>query len=508
MITFIISLIALVLGYCFYGKYVEKVFGPDDRETPSSKLNDGVDYIVLPGWKIFMIQFLNIAGTGPIFGAIMGIWYGPAAYLWIVLGCIFAGAMHDYLSGMLSIRKSGASLPEIIGTYLGGGAKKVMLIFSILLLVMVGAVFVLSPASLMASLCKGFGDGALGNLLLWIIVIFAYYIIATMMPVDKIIGKIYPLFAFALIFMALGLMVMLFVHFPALPELWDGLGNMGIERLGIKDPDPLFPALFVTIACGAISGFHATQTPLMARCVSAECYCRPIFYGAMITEGIVALVWATVSSYFFYADGWREVLAATAPQQLADVEARLAAGDGITQIFGNAAEVVMVMCNSWLGVAGGVLAILGVVAAPITSGDTALRSARLIIAEFLGMDQKPIRKRLYICIPMFAATIALLIWQMENKDGFNIIWKYFGWANQTLSVFTLWAITVYLSKKQKNYWISLIPAVFMTVVSATFLCISKQAMHLPETISYAIGILAGVIAIAIFFKNKKSNPIS
>ena len=506
MITFFISLIALVLGYAIYGRYVEKIFGPDDRKTPAERINDGVDFVVLPGWKIFMIQFLNIAGTGPIFGAIMGIWYGPSAYLWIVFGCIFAGAMHDFMSGMLSTRKDGSGLPELVGLYLGENTKKVMLVFSVLLLVMVGAVFVLSPASLMASMLNGIDslhDTVFSNVILWIVIIFGYYLIATLLPVDKIIGKIYPIFAFALIFMALGLMVMLFVHHPNIPELWDGLGNMGITRLGIKDPDPLFPALFVTIACGAISGFHATQSPLMARCMKSERNGRPIFYGAMITEGIVALVWATVSSYFFFADGWRDVLAATAPEQLADVEARLAAGDGITQIFGNAAEVVMVMCNSWLGVVGGVLAVLGVVAAPITSGDTALRSARLIISEFLMLDQKPIRKRLYICVPMFLATMGLLIWQLENKDGFNIIWKYFGWANQTLSVFTLWTITVYLALKRKNYWISLIPATFMTIISATFLCISKQALHLDADISYFIGIGIGCFFVLHFFYWKR-----
>ena len=503
MITFIVSLLLLVVGYCGYGRFVEKTFGPDDRPTPVVTKADGVDYVVLPGWKIFMIQFLNIAGTGPIFGAIMGIWYGPAAYLWIVLGCIFAGAVHDYMSGMISMRNGGCSLPEIIGLYLGERAKSLMLVFSVILLIMVGAVFVLSPASLLAGLCGDAFDGALGNLLLWIIVIFVYYVIATMMPVDKIIGKIYPLFAIALIFMAVGLMIMLFIHFPAIPEVWDGLGNMGVERLGIKDPDPLFPALFITIACGAISGFHATQTPLMARCVKSEKMCRPIFYGAMITEGVIALIWATVASYFFYADGWREVLASTAPEQLAGVERQLAEGTNITQVFGNAAEVVMIMCNSWLGVAGGSLAIIGVVAAPITSGDTALRSARLIIAEYLHMDQKQVLKRLYICIPMFAVTIMLLVWQMENKDGFNIIWKYFGWANQTLSVFTLWAITVYLTQKGKCYWISLVPAVFMTIVSMTFLCISGQALGLNAVLSYTVGILSGICTLVAFLRWKK-----
>ena len=499
MISFAISIIALILGYFVYGRFVERTFGPDDRPTPAISMADGVDYVTLPAWKIFMIQFLNIAGTGPIFGAIMGIWYGPSAYLWIVFGCIFAGATHDYLSGMLSLRNKGASLPELVGIYLGGRMRRIMLTFSIVLLVMVGVVFVMSPAALLSTM---FEDTWAGNLMLWIVVIFIYYLIATMLPVDKIIGKIYPVFAVALIFMAAGLLIMLFVHHPAIPELWDGLGNMGEKRLGIKNPDPLFPALFITIACGAISGFHATQSPLMARCMKSERQGRKIFFGSMITEGLVALVWATVSSYFFYAEGWREVLAATAPEQLAAVEAKLAAGDNITQIFGNAAEVVMIMCNSWLGMAGGVLAVLGVVAAPITSGDTAFRSARLIIAEFITLDQKPIRKRLYICIPMFLCAIALLIWQIENKDGFNVIWKYFGWANQTLSVFTLWTVTVYLALKKKNYWITLLPATFMTIVSCVFICISKQGFQLDHSLSYFLGMGAGLMSLVFFFNWK------
>lgn len=376
-----------------------------------------------------------------------------------------------------------------------------MMCFSVLLLVMVGAVFVLSPASLMASLFEG---TILNDLLLWMIIIFLYYIIATMMPIDKIIGKIYPLFAFSLMFMAVGLLIMLFVHFPNLPEIWDGMGNLGETRLGIKNPDPLFPALFITIACGAISGFHATQSPLMARCMKSERQGRPIFYGAMITEGMIALIWATISSYFFYADGWREVLAATSPEQLLKVESQLQAGVGITQVFGNAAEVVMVMCNSWLGVIGSVLAILGVVAAPITSGDTALRSARLIIADFLSLDQHSVRKRLYISIPLFLVTLILLVWQIENKDGFNIIWKYFGWANQTLSVFTLWTLTVYLATRKKCYYVSMIPAIFMTIVCVSFFCISKQSLNMLPVAGYFIAIICSLIMVFIFYRWKRT----
>jgi carbon starvation protein CstA len=449
MITFGLSLVALILGYFLYGRFVERVFGPDDRPTPAIAKADGVDFMVLPSWKIFMIQFLNIAGTGPIFGAIMGAKFGPAAYLWIVFGCIFAGATHDYLSGMLSIRNGGANLPEIIGKYLGNATKQIMLIFSVFLLMMVGAVFVYSPALLLQKLCLSSVPGIeiLSNSTFWIIVIFVYYIIATMMPIDKIIGKIYPLFAFSLLFMAVALMAMLFVKMPDIPEVWEGVGEASLTTKSI------FPCLFITIACGAISGFHATQSPLMARCVKSEKMGRPIFYGAMITEGLVALIWATVAMYFFYNEptpGYQE----------------MAGGE---EIISKAPAIVSMVCDNWLGLFGSILAILGVVAAPITSGDTALRSARLIIADFIHLEQKTVRKRLYVCIPMFAAVIALLIWQMANPEGFDVIWSWFGWSNQTLSVFTLWAITVYLYQQKKNYWISLVPAVFMTVVSVVYL---------------------------------------
>ena len=398
MISFTLSLVALLIGYLVYGKFVERVFGPDDRPTPAVADADGVDFMVLPNWKIFMIQFLNIAGTGPIFGAIMGAKFGPASYLWIVFGCIFAGATHDYLSGMLSMRNDGAGLPELVGKYLGSSTKRVMLVFSVMLLIMVGAVFVYSPAEILHSIA--------GSSMMWIIIIFIYYIIATLLPVDKIIGKIYPLFAFSLLFMAFALLVMLYAKMPVLPELWDGLGNKGMAT----DPtwtDQIFPCLFITIACGAISGFHATQSPLMARCMKSERKGRPIFYGAMITEGVVALIWATVSAWFFYgnpAPGYELIEAARA-----------------TGFHTSAPQVVNIVCNDWLGVAGGILALLGVVAAPITSGDTALRSARLIIADFIHLEQHSMTHRLMVCVPLFCVTIALLLWQIGNPDGFNII---------------------------------------------------------------------------------------
>ncbi len=471
MISFLISLLALVLGYLFYGRIVEKVFRPESgRPTPAISKADGVDFVALPTWKVFMIQFLNIAGTGPIFGAIMGAKFGPAAYLWIVFGCIFAGAVHDYLSGMLSVRKGGVGLPEIIGEYLGQGTKKVVLVFTMVLLVLVAAVFVYSPAIILGDIA---GDGSTDAMMAWVAVIFIYYFIATMLPIDKIIGKIYPLFAFALIFMAVALMVGLFVKWPSIPELWDGLANRG-PSVGVKG-QPIFPCLFITIACGAISGFHATQSPLMARCLKNEKLGRPVFYGSMITEGMVALVWAAVSSYFFFDGGAAECgsdLSAAAP------------------------TVVTTVSKTWLGILGGVLAILGVVAAPITSGDTALRSTRLIIADFLKFDQKPVRNRLLISIPLFILTALLLWFNIADTSGFNTIWRYFGWANQTLAVFTLWAITVYLlrNKKGLRYLITGIPAAFMTAVSITFILVDKVGFGVKASAAPAIGIIVFAMA--------------
>ena len=471
MISFLISLVALIIGYIVYGRVVERIFGPDDRTTPAVAMADGVDYIVMPNWRVFMIQFLNIAGTGPIFGAIMGAWYGPVAYFWIVLGCIFAGAMHDYFSGMLSMRHDGAGLPEMIGQYLGKATKSVMLVFTVLLLIMVGTVFVYSPAVILHELG--------GETMMWVFIIFCYYIIATMLPIDKIIGKIYPLFAFSLLFMAGALMVWLFLHWPTVPEIWTNFYNMGAATEPETWKDNIFPALFITIACGAISGFHGTQSPLMSRCVGNEKMGRPVFYGAMITEGVVALIWATVAAWFFYgepAPGYTLIENATAG------------------FHTSAPAVVNLVCNDWLGIVGAVLAMLGVVAAPITSGDTAFRSGRLIVAEWLKLDQRPIPKRLLICVPMFAVSIAMLVWQIENPDGFNTIWQYFGWSNQTLSVFTLWAVTVYLVRQKKCFWISLIPALFMTTVCTTYLFISKQAFGLPAEVAYPMGIACLVIA--------------
>lgn len=479
MYSFIISVIALIAGYFIYGRFIERIFGPDTKKvTPAVAKADGVDYVVLPTWKVFMIQFLNIAGTGPIFGAIMGAKFGPAAYLWIVLGCIFAGAVHDYLSGMLSLRHGGCGLPDIIGLYLGNFSKKVMLIFSVFLLIMVGAVFVYSPAIILKDIA---GNGSNTAFMIWMGAIFIYYILATLLPVNKIIGKVYPLFAAALIFMAVSLFACLLVKWPSLPEIHFGMKNL---TTGTPGSQPIFPFLFISIACGAISGFHATQSPMMAKCMENEKLGRPIFYGSMITEGLVALVWATISSYFFHGGG-AEALGAL----------RTA----------SAPEVVNIISRNWLGVTGSILALLGVVVAPITSGDTALRSARLIIAEFVGLEQKNNLRRLVICIPLFLVTALILAYNVADEQGFNIIWRYFGWANQTLSVFTLWALTVYLAKTKKglSYLVTLVPACFMTAVCTTFIMVSKIGLGLPILWHDIIGVCVSGFALTLFYLWKK-----
>lgn len=486
MFSFVVSLVALVAGYFIYGRVVEKVFGVDSsRKTPAITKADGVDYIPMPAWKVYMIQFLNIAGTGPIFGAIMGAKFGPSAYLWIVFGCIFAGAVHDYMTGMLSIRNNGAGLPDLVGEYLGKGTKTFILAFSIIVLMLVGTVFVFSPALILGDVA---GDGSKIAVMTWVGVIFLYYLLATLMPIDKIIGRIYPVFSFALLFMAVALMVCLFVKWPVLPEIWDGLGNLG-ESKGLLSGQPVFPCLFITIACGAVSGFHATQSPLMARCVSDEKLGRPVFYGAMITEGIVALIWATVASWFFYGGGAAEV------------------GSGLSAA---APEVVVKVSEGWLGILGGILAILGVVAAPITSGDTAFRSARLIVADFLHLPQKPIRNRLIISIPLFILASFLLWYNIADEDGFNVIWRYFGWANQTLAVFMLWTATAYLVKYRggMSFMLTLLPAAFMTAVCVTYLCVAKIGLNLPVTWNWYIGISTFVLSLAVFsilYMRRKQN---
>jgi len=494
MISFIIALCALLVGYLIYGRVIEKIFGPDDRETPAKAMADGVDFVALPNWKIFMIQFLNIAGTGPIFGAIMGAWYGPSAYLWIVLGSIFAGAVHDYMTGMISMRNKGAELPEIVGLYLGKKTQKVVVVFSLITVIMVGVVFVFSPAVILANLW--------GSRVMWVAIIFLYYILATLLPIDKVIARIYPIFAFSLLFMALALMAVLFIKMPDLPEIWSNLSDANknvnpawLDREGLISSNPLFPCMFITIACGAISGFHATQTPLMARCLVSERQGRPIFYGAMITEGVVALIWATVSMYFFYYGGWREVCP---PEVVNAFIEQVDGGKNLRQFF-EAPAVVNYICTGWLGLFGGILALFGVVAAPITSGDTAFRSARLIIADHFHINQTKVHNRMLVGLPLFLASFFLLLWQINDSNGFNIIWQYFGLANQTISVFTLWTFTVYFVQQRKPFIQTLIPALFMTAVTTTFLFISKQGLGLPHTIAYSLGAVVLVIALVWFF---------
>lgn len=468
MITFICCLAALIAGYFIYGSFIERIFGVDSsRQTPAFTHQDGVDYIPMSSWKVFMIQFLNIAGLGPIFGAIMGAKFGVASFLWIVLGTIFAGAVHDYLVGMLSLRHQGESLPEIIGRYLGNNFKQFMRGFTVILMVLVGAVFVAGPAGLLAKLTPEYLDATF-----WIFVVFIYYILATLLPVDKIIGKVYPLFAAALLFMAVGILVMLFVNHPPLPELTDGLTNTHPENL------PIFPIMFVSIACGAISGFHATQSPLMARCIKNEKYGRPVFFGAMITEGIVALIWAAAATYFYHNNGMGE---------------------------SNAAVIVDSITKEWLGTVGGVLAVLGVIAAPITSGDTAFRSARLIIADFLHKEQKSMVSRLVICIPLFIVAIGILLYSLKDKDGFDMIWRYFAWTNQTLAVFTLWALTVFLATSKKLYIITLIPALFMTAVCSTYIFVAPEGLGMDVTVSQIIGCVITAITLIVFLWWKKKN---
>lgn len=467
MITFSISIVLLILGYIFYGRVVEKLFGSDpNRITPAYYMQDGVDFIPMKSWKIFMIQFLNIAGLGPIFGAIMGAKFGSASFLWIVFGSIFAGGVHDYIAGMISLRNDGASLAEIHGKYLGKGVKQFMRAFLVVLMVVVGVVFVVGPAGLLAKLTPDHLDATF-----WIVVILIYYLLATLLPIDKIIGKVYPIFGFCLIFMALGILVAIYVNQPDLPEIWEGLGN----KMPNAESNPIFPMMFISIACGAISGFHATQSPLMARCMTNEKLGRPVFYGAMITEGLVALIWAAAASDFFFNTD---------------------AGYAIFLEGGNPAIVIDSITKAWLGKFGAVLAVLGVIFAPISTGDTAFRSARLLVADFLHYDQKPIYKRLVISIPLFIAGFGILMYSIKDADGFDTIWRYFSWSNQLLAVVTLWAVTVFLVQEKKFFYLTLLPALFMTMVCSTFIFISeREGFGLDDSLSYVIG--GGITLLAL-----------
>lgn len=466
MITFVVSIILLIGGYFLYGSFVERVFGADaNRKTPAYEHQDGVDYVPMNWWRVFLIQFLNIAGLGPIFGAIMGAIYGPAAFLWIVFGTIFGGAVHDYFSGMLSLRNKGISLPEIAGKYLGNGFKQFMRVFTLLLMILVGTVFIAGPAGLLASLTPLHLDFTF-----WIIVIFVYYVLATILPIDKIIGKIYPFFGFALLFMAVGILFGIFYNNAPIPEAtFANLHNWHPN----PDKFPLFPMLFISIACGAISGFHATQSPLMARCLKNEKQGRRIFYGAMVAEGLVALIWAAAAMSFFGSIGGLQ--------------------NFLAENSNNAAVVVDKIAHTWLGKFGGLLAIIGVIAAPITSGDTAFRSARLIVSDFINYAQKKIKNRLIVAVPLFIAGFILL------QVDFDVIWRYFAWANQMLATATLWVITVYLAREKKIFWITLLPAMFMTMVVSSYIVIAPEGLQLSKTIGYIFGTICVVAITSMFF---------
>ncbi len=467
MLLFFASVAMLILGYFLYGTFIDRIFGSDPtRLTPADTMNDGVDYIKMPTWKIYLIQLLNIAGLGPIYGPILGALYGPIALVWIVFGCIFAGAVHDYFSGMLSVRYNGESVPDVVGRNLGNGFKQIMRAFSVLLLILVGVVFFLGPAALLQNL-----TGL--DLKLLVALIIAYYFIATILPVDKVIGKIYPIFGAILIFMAVGLITMLIIKgYEFYPQRT--FTNINPQEL------PMWPLLFITIACGAVSGFHATQSPMMARCLPNEKFGRPVFYGSMIAEGVIALIWATLAISFFHT-----------PEMLNQVLGE--GGPGL---------VVNKVSTTLLGPFGGMLAIVGVVVLPITSGDTAFRSARLIIADIFKLSQKEKAKRLIIAVPLFAVGFFI------SLSDFGLIWRYFGWANQTLATVVLWTSAVYLAKEGKLHWVATIPAIFMTVVVATFISNSGIGFNLPMNFSTTIGIATAVVATVAFFWKARSLPVT
>ena len=466
MITFIISILTLIAGYLIYSKIVERHFGVDASiKTPAYAMEDGVDYKPMPTWKVFVIQFLNIAGLGPIFGAIMGAAYGPAAYLWIVIGCVFMGAAHDFFSGMMSIRSGGRNMPDIIGENLGKTMRTVMNVVVSFLLLAVGVSFVTGPADLLASL-----SGM--NKEIWLYVVFAYYILATLLPVDKIIGNIYPLMGAALLFMAAGVGVMLVVG-----DLNGAHEMLELTPATLKNwhADPqnniLIPMLFVVVSCGAISGFHSTQSPLMARCLKNEKYVRPVFYGSMIAEGIVAMIWAAAAMAYFGG-----------PEGLNDAATNGIMIDGV------------LTCKSWLGKVGAVIAIVGVVVCPVTSGDTAFRSLRLTIADFMKLDQKQILKRLMVSIPIFI--LAFICCKMD----FSTIWKYVGIGNQTLAAIVLWTAAAYLIRKGKSHWMCSLPATFLTFVCVSYFIMAPHkngGLHLAPVVGYTLGV-AMALALLIF----------
>lgn len=488
MISFIICLTILIGGYFIYSRYVDKLFGPDDRLTPAIRLHDGIDYVAMPTWKIFLIQFLNIAGLGPIFGAIMGGMYGPVVFYWIALGTIFAGGVHDYFSGMISGRYDGASLVDIVGRFLGKNMKMFLLFFILILMILVGTVFVSGPASILDKIFNGFV-----SINFWITLIFIYFFISTVFPIDKIIGKIYPIFGLTMLFMAAGILISLIIAVISIiaylqnPADYPDISIHNFNMHPSKDTLKLFPMVFVSVACGAISGFHATQSPLMARCIKSERNGRIAFYGAMTAEGCVALVWAAAGMIFFKGiENFQEFMIANG---------------------NNAAVAVNTISRGWMGTFGGILVMLGVVAAPITSADTAFRTCRLIAADFLKFDQKKFWNRVLISIPFFIISIILL------QINFDVIWRYFAWSNQTLAAITLWTISVYLKREGKNFYVSMLPAMFMTAVCTTYIIYAPEGLGgllfsgLDDEMLYVSSIIAGccvAVFFAMFFMKKEN----
>ncbi|ESE30607.1 carbon starvation protein CstA [Eubacterium brachy ATCC 33089] len=459
MITFFICLAILIIGYFVYGRVVEGLFHPDDKPTPAVLHPDGVDYVPMKEWKAFLIQLLNIAGLGPIFGALAGALWGPVVFLWIVLGTVFGGAVHDYVSGMLSIRNDGASLAELVGKYLGTTIKHIMRVFSVILLVMVGTVFTVGPAGLLARLTPN-----MLNVTFWTVVVLIYYFLATLLPIDKIIGRIYPVFGICLVIMALGIGIMTVVRNGSHP-----MQELTFANLHPKGT-PIWPMMFVTVACGAISGFHATQSPMIARTLTSERQGRRVFYGAMVSEGIIALIWAAAGIAFY------------------------GGVNGLAGAGANAANLVYEMSFSLLGPVGGVLAMIGVIACPITSGDTALRSARLTIADWFKLDQVSMKNRLVLTVPLLAIAYAI------SLVDYRVVWRYFAWSNQTLAVFTLWAGSVFMAKKfgKAISFILVIPAMFMSAVCSTYILFAPEGLHLSANVAYPIGLAFAIVCFIVF----------
>lgn len=498
MVSFLICLALLIGGYFTYGKVVENTFAPDDRETPAVKNNDGVDYVVLPQWKLFLVQLLNIAGLGPIFGALQGALWGPIVFLWITFGTLLAGGVHDFFSGMMSERNNGESISEIAGIYLGGTMKNVMRVFSVVLLVMVGTVFAVGPAGLIVTLFKQNGvDGVLATTLFWLIVILVYYFIATFLSIDKIIGKVYPVFGICLIIMAVGVAIGIFVKPEyTIPEIWSNFRSMH------PGGTPVWSFMFITVACGAISGFHATQSPLMARCMKSERQGRFVFYGAMVCEGVIALIWAAAGCSLYEVTGGLNT--------------------GLQAILANGQSAAIYdVCAKTMGGIGIALAMLGVIACPITSGDTAFRSARLVLADWLKMDQGQYKNRLILCIPVLGVGAFLGIGNALGFIDYTIIWRYFSWTNQTLAMIVLWAASMYLFYDKKNYWLTAVPATFMSAVSATYFVLAPECLgKLVNTyadgklvsyntiIAYPIGIAVAALFLGIFLYSIKKRKVS